>query len=361
MAEPQTTQPAPASAPAPAAADTQTQTGASTQAAPPATEIESTQPLVADETILDDGDSALSMPASSLTSLRSSVMQYQVENGRTYHAVSSGKYVYPNDEAESDRLDLQHNLWLLTLRGNLCLCPKNTQGAKRVLDVGTGTGIWAIEYADMHPESEVIGVDLSPIQPGLIPPNCSFEIDDLEKEWTWTKPFDFIFSRVMAGSFEDYQAYADKAFAALEPGGWFELQDISLPLECDDGTMPPDSYTAKLGEIFVEGSAVTKRPIDVAPQYKDMLAKAGFVDIVEKKLKWPLGPWPKDPHYKEVGEWYYANLNQGLEGLTLAILTRVLQWSTEEAHIFLAKARKSIRDQSIHAYCPIYVVYGRKP
>lgn len=45
------------------------------------------------------------------------------------------------------QLDLQHNLWLLTLRGELGLCPKITNGpAKRVLDAGTGTGIWAIEY-----------------------------------------------------------------------------------------------------------------------------------------------------------------------------------------------------------------------
>jgi methylase of polypeptide subunit release factors len=35
----------------------------------------------------------------------------------------------------------------------------------RVLDVGTGTGIWAIEMADAHPEAEIVGIDLSPIQP----------------------------------------------------------------------------------------------------------------------------------------------------------------------------------------------------
>jgi methylase of polypeptide subunit release factors len=33
-----------------------------------------------------------------------------------------------------------------------------------VLDIGTGTGIWAIDFADEHPEAEVIGTDLSPIQ-----------------------------------------------------------------------------------------------------------------------------------------------------------------------------------------------------
>ena len=45
-------------------------------------------------------------------------------------------------------------MWLLTLQGELGLCPK-VDDAKRVLDVGTGSGIWAIDYADTHPESEV--------------------------------------------------------------------------------------------------------------------------------------------------------------------------------------------------------------
>jgi ubiquinone/menaquinone biosynthesis C-methylase UbiE len=35
----------------------------------------------------------------------------------------------------------------------------------RVLDAGCGTGIWAMDFADSHPETEVIGVDLAPVQP----------------------------------------------------------------------------------------------------------------------------------------------------------------------------------------------------
>jgi hypothetical protein len=46
------------------------------------------------------------------------------------------------------RADLQHNLWLLTLKGELGLSPKISGPAKRVLDCGTGTGIWAIEYGE---------------------------------------------------------------------------------------------------------------------------------------------------------------------------------------------------------------------
>jgi tRNA1(Val) A37 N6-methylase TrmN6 len=44
--------------------------------------------------------------------------------------------------------DLQHHLYTLSLDGALGLAPPNSKGSRlnRVLDVGTGTGIWAIDF-----------------------------------------------------------------------------------------------------------------------------------------------------------------------------------------------------------------------
>ena len=52
---------------------------------------------------------------------------------------------------------------MLLMGGNLNLAP--LVDPKNILDIGTGTGIWAIEMADQHPDATVIGTDLSPVQP----------------------------------------------------------------------------------------------------------------------------------------------------------------------------------------------------
>ncbi|KAJ9616935.1 hypothetical protein H2200_000655 [Cladophialophora chaetospira] len=43
--------------------------------------------------------------------------------------------------------------------------PEKKKAIHNVLDIGTGTGIWSIEYGDAHPESIVLGVDVSPRAP----------------------------------------------------------------------------------------------------------------------------------------------------------------------------------------------------
>lgn len=114
----------------------------------------------------DETDSALGDDtASSTTSLSSTIYKHRYENGRTYHAFKGDEalYNFPNDDSENDRLDMQHHLFNLTFNGKLFLTPiPESKKLGRVLDLGTGTGIWAIDFADTHQESEVVGVDLSP-------------------------------------------------------------------------------------------------------------------------------------------------------------------------------------------------------
>lgn len=51
----------------------------------------------------------------------------------------------PNDEEESDRLDLFHEMMRKIMSGKLFLAPITDQ-MTRAMDLATGTGIWAIDF-----------------------------------------------------------------------------------------------------------------------------------------------------------------------------------------------------------------------
>lgn len=110
------------------------------------------------------------------------------------------------------RLDLYHDMLQLLLGEgvfHLADLPPNPQC---ILDCGTGTGAWAISMAELHPSAQVFGVDLSPIQPTWVPPNCVFEVDDHEKDWLWKERFDFIHSANMAQSIRNWPKYVKNIF-----------------------------------------------------------------------------------------------------------------------------------------------------
>lgn len=301
----------------------------------------------------DDADMAtVETGPSSSTSITDSILNYRTVQGRTYQNSKTAEYWAPNDKQQNEGLDILHNGLTMLLENKLFVAPIDKKPV-RVLDIGTGTGIWAIDFADAYPESEVIGTDISPIQPAWVPENLSFVIEDMNLNWTWSDShFDFIHLRVLYGCVTDWAKLYEQSFCHLKPGGWVQHLEMDTKLESDHVNFEEQSFLDTWAELFVQAGEKMGRPFDISRGHrmKDLLEPAGFTDVVEKKIKMPCGGWPKDPRLKQLGFFIQAALLQSLDGLAMYIGTQVMGWSVDEVTVLVSKVRKEVERTSNCSY-----------
>ncbi|OTA98100.1 hypothetical protein M426DRAFT_326256 [Hypoxylon sp. CI-4A] len=313
----------------------------------------------------DDGDSAYEDDnASSTASLTASILEYRTVHGRTYHSERGNAQSWnPNDPLHDESMDILHHVSTLMQHGKLFLAPIDDK-VKRVLDVGCGTGIWAIDFADQFPGTDVIGVDISPQQPHWIPPNLRFEVDDVTQPWTYEpSSFDYIHMRWLVGAIPDWTSLYREVYTALKPGGYFESKEASSSIQSDDGTVAPGSALDQWGKVFYAAGKKFGRTFAVIEEniQRKAMEEVGFEIIQEVDYKAPFGRWPVDENDKVVGQYNKLAIEQDVEGFLMYLWTKVMGWTKEEIQIYAAHLRRELRSPNIHPYYPMRVVVGRKP
>lgn len=289
------------------------------------------------------------------------------QNGHRYHG--SGRTLLPNDESEQDRLDLQHHILKLCLGGKLT-ATTFSEPPQRVFDIGCGTGIWAIELGDQYPESQITGVDLSPIQAKWVPPNVDFELDDVTRPWARTPDsIDFVHIRNMVGSIVDWKGLFSEALEHLKPGGTIEVTDIRTRFECRDQTFEQRGKACKKwADTFHEICGGMGMDFDPTPKIAGWLEDVGFENVHVESRVIPVGPWPKDKGLKKLGvyylshmleggkycsnlcDWVYAYaLRAGMENYSMKLFTDA-GWDATSVHALLGQVRSELKDPRMHTF-----------
>ncbi|KAL5365881.1 S-adenosyl-L-methionine-dependent methyltransferase [Aspergillus floccosus] len=282
------------------------------------------------------------------------------ENGRIYQGQGIGSYLLPCDETELDRLDFMHALFVKVLNSPKpihVLHPSNG----RFLDLGCGTGIWAMEIAKAYPNAYVLGVDISAIQPGFHPKNCVFRVP-FNYEYPWLVgegQWDVIHMRMGCGSVSDWPRLYTRILDHLRCDAWFEQLEVNFEPRCNDRPLGkgPLFFWYQSLKAATEKS---KREIAHSPE-KTLwwLQEVGFSDISHEEYVLPMNP-RKQPMCEKAARWYRAAFAESIQPLSIAPFTRAHGWTLEEIQSVVGPALAEALDPNTDFFYTLHVYKARK-
>ncbi|HEX9036389.1 MAG TPA: methyltransferase domain-containing protein [Ktedonobacterales bacterium] len=262
-------------------------------------------------------------------------------------------YVLPSDMGEVNRLDFQHYMMRYALHGNFG-APVG-RNPRDILDVGSGTGRWAIEMAQYFPNAKVIGVDITPpaqdeSRPGAEarPANYSFVAGNILERLPFADAsFDFTHQRYMIGAIpRDAWPNAIAELARVtRPGGWVEVVEADTSSGGGPALQQADAWVA---------AVLARRNLDIhlARQLGPWLEQAGLRGVTVRQVNLPLGQYGG-----RVGGLVETDYFAAIDAMRAPVVA--LGMAPEDTYLATVQAaRAEVRRGG--CLFPIYVAYGQR-
>lgn len=274
--------------------------------------------------------------------------------GKRAHLADS-PYILPVDQQESHRLDFNHYLFRHLLRGNYVAPVRNPES---ILDVGTGTGRWAVEMAQTFPQANVVALDLvtpaddagPSAQRQSRPENYTFVQADIFNGLPFADAsFTFTHMRLMYLSMPSnrWDTVVRELARVTQIGGWVELMEAELPVQGGPATQHTVDWVAQLCHMR---GIDPKRGMQVGL----MLQNAGLSNISAMQMSLPVGRY--GGHMGMMGQTLILAAATALEGPIVAQNIA----SPEQFRQSYQAMHQEFEHGPAKCIYPYYIAYGQR-
>ncbi|CAG7559736.1 unnamed protein product [Fusarium equiseti] len=249
----------------------------------------------------------------------------------------SSVQIQANSHASKNKIEMLYNILL-------------SSTPKRVLDVGTAGGIWALEFAQKHPYCSVLGVDIEPVHPQYTKSNCTFKTMDITQDWDFEGGgnFDLIHIRQL-GDINDKKKLIQSCFEHLRPGGWVEFTEWIALVNSPDHSLRGTAFR-RWNDLLEEGLQNFGTTLHYPEKFKPLLQEIGFEPIVETRNGAPTNACYPGKKLQRIGHLMTQNWLLIIEPLTMPVFTQGLGWTADQVHALLAEVRREIPNTKYHSF-----------
>ncbi|KAF8072136.1 S-adenosyl-L-methionine-dependent methyltransferase [Lyophyllum atratum] len=209
----------------------------------------------------------------------------------------------PTDAMEWKRLDDMHEAMNVYFGHKLSDAPIPND-ITQILEIGCGSGAWAIQAAQTYPHAIVTAVDLSPLPDRPIPDNIKFQKLDITQALPFPPAsFDVVHARYLFLHLSNWENVLQRVSSLLKPGGWLLLEDIDHMLFQENGEVNVGPNIQEFYRIYYE-VYTPSRGVDyiVGSRMEEILKKMNlFSEVNAVKIKCPFDGRSEDPRIRDLG------------------------------------------------------------
>lgn len=261
----------------------------------------------------------------------------------------------PNDVWEWKRLDDMHEAMDVYFGRKLSYAPIETN-VKQILEIGCGSGAWAIQAAQTYLNATVTAIDLSPLPSRPIPENIKFQKLDITKTLPFEPTsFDIVHARYLFLHLSEWEAVLRRVIALLKPGGWLLLEDIDHMLFQENGEVNVGPNIQEFYRIYYRYASARKVDYIVGSRMEEVLNNMDqFSEVNAVKIKCPFGGNSEDPTARDLGLAMGEFFRRGYRAVSPKFVASGL---TREVHEGLFK---ELDDPARSIYNNLFVLCSRK-